>query len=380
MDGNGEIAFITGDTSDAIGGIVGVILDAGRDTSKGVNVSWVKLFTASGEKITYDIEEDYYDDNKADIKDYLGEAATGSDDLDAVEYGALIQVTLNSAGEIDDIDDVKKVTKVDAKSYDDGLGDPEKDYDRIKDKYDDWKYIVDSTVIFDFDDTKGDYDCDLANWKDVEDADEVVADIYFKDDEVKYLVVKTKGGISSSDTAGVFVDAYKTSDGDMIELFVDGDIKVYEGKVYEGKAASLYEGAIYHFKANSSNEISSIKSAAENADEEEYDYVVGTVPYDGILKNSKSVVVGATDEYGKSDDAKTYKVASSTLVYEVDKDGVVVAEFADIEEGDIVLVLEEEKAADNGIANIVVIVNDNADDYDDVVKSAESLDATDDEK
>jgi hypothetical protein len=128
------------------------------------------------------------------------------------------------------------------------------------------------------------------------------------------------------------------------------------------------------------NQYPSFPTAKKDADKKGYDYVVGTVPYDGILKNSKSVVVGATDEYKKSDDAKTYKIASSTLVYEVDKDGVVVAEFADIEEGDIVLVLEEEKAADNGIANIVVIVNDNADDYDDVVKSAESLDATDDEK
>jgi hypothetical protein len=373
LDANGEIAFISGATSDAIGGIVGVIIDAGRDTTKGVNVSWVKLFTAAGEKITYDIEEDYYDDNKTDVGKYLGTAATGTD-KGTVKAGNLIQVTLNSAGEIDDIDDVKKVTKVDAESYGNGLGDPEKDYDRIKDAGGSWKYIIDSTVVFDFD-TLGDRDCDLATWKDVEDANTIAAaDIYYKDDEVKYLVVRTPGGISSSDTAGVFVEAYKTSDGDMLELYVDGKLKTYEGK-----GSSLYEGAIYHFKANSSNEISSITTAATAA-AGKYDYVVGTVPYDGILKNSTSVVVGALADYKASPNAKTYKVASGTSVYEVDKDGVVVAEFADIEEGDIVLVLEEEKDADKGIANIVVIVNDNADDYDDVVKSAESLDATDDEK
>jgi len=371
-DGNGEIAFITGATSDAIGGIVGVILDAGRDTSKGVNVSWVKLFTASGEKITYDLEDDYYDDNDAvggDVETYLGKAATGDADKTKVNYGDLIQVSLNSAGEIDDIDDVKKATKVDAANYSAaGLGDPEKDYDRIKDKDGAWKYIIDSTVVFDFD-TAGDRDCDLATWKDVEDANTIAAaDIYYKDDEVKYLVIRTSGGISSSDTAGVFVEAYKTSDGDMLELYVDGKLKTYEGK-----GTSLYEGAIYHFKANSSDEISSITTAATAA-AGKYDYVVGTVPYDGILKNSTSVVVGALADYKASPNAKTYKVASGTSVYEVDKDGVVAAEFADIEEGDIVLVLEEEKTADNGIANIVVIVNKNADDYANVVASAIDLD------
>jgi hypothetical protein len=370
LDANGEIAFISGATSDAIGGIVGVIIDAGRDKTKGVNVSWVKLFTAAGEKITYDLEDDYYDDNEAiggDIEKYLGDAATKRGAT--VKSGDLIQISLNSAGEIDDIDPVKKATKVASADYSlTGLGDPEKDYDRIKDAGGSWKYIIDSTVVFDFD-TLGDRDCDLATWKDVEDANTIAAaDIYYKDDEVKYLVVRTPGGISSSATAGVFVEAYKTSDGDMLELYVDGKLKTYEGK-----GSSLYEGAIYHFKANSSNEISSITTAATAA-AGKYDYVVGTVPYDGILKNSTSVVVGALADYKASPNAKTYKVASGTSVYEVDKDGVVVAEFADIEEGDIVLVLEEEKDADKGIANIVVIVNDNADDYANVVASAIDLD------
>jgi hypothetical protein len=371
MDGNGEIAFITGATSDVIGGIVGAILGAGRDSTKGANVSWVKLYTSAGEKITYDIEDDYYDDNDAGggvIDTLLGNAAIGGA-ATAVNYGNLIQVSLNSAGEIDDIDNVKKATKVAAANYSaSGLGDPEKDYDRIKDVNSAWKYIIDNTVIFDFD-TAGDKDCDLATWKDVEDANTIAAaEIYYKDDEVKYLVIKTSGGISSSDTAGVFVDAYKTSDGDMVELYVDGKLKAYEGK-----GTSLYEGAIYHFKANSSDEISSITTAATAA-AGNYDYVVGTVPYDGILKNSTSVVVGALADYKASPNAATYKVASGTSVYEVDKDGVVVAEFADIEEGDIVLVLEEEKTADNGIANIVVIVNKNADDYANVVASAIDLD------
>jgi hypothetical protein len=369
-DANNEIAFITGKTSDSTGGIVGAILDAGRDTTKGVNVSWVKLYTAAGEKITYDIEDDYYDDNDATggvIDTLLGNAAIGGA---GVNTGDLIEVRLNAAGEIDDIDPVV-TTKVlmDTANYAGGLGDPEKDYDRIKVSSGAWKYLADSTVIFDYDTT--DDDCDLANWKDVEDANAVVADVYFKDDEIKYLVVRTAGGISSSDTAGVFVDAYKTSDGDMVEFYVDGEIKTYEDKT----TTAMYEGAIYHFSANSSNEIKSAPaSALVDATARGYDYVVGTVPYDGILKKSSSVVVGAkAADNTTSAAAKTYKVASSTLIYKVDKDGVVVAEFADIEEGDMVLVLEEEKAADNGIANIIVIVDTDADDYTNVVGSATSL-------
>ncbi len=369
-DGNGEIAFITGNTSDSTGGIVGSILDAGRDTTKGVNVSWVKLYTSAGEKITYDIEDDYYDDNNGAggvIATRLGTAAIGTAS-GTVKTTDLIEIRLNSAGEIDDIDPVKKATK-DTATYGTGLGDPEKDYDRIKVASGDWKYVVSSTVIFDYD--TADDDCDLATWKDVEDANAVVADVYFDDDEVKYLVIKTSGGISSSDTAGVFVDAYKTSDGDMVEFYVDGEIKTFEDKT----TTPMLEGAIYHFTANSSNEISSApKIALTNATADGYDYVVGTVPYDGILKKSTSVVVGAKADNTASATAKTYKVASGTLVYEVDKDGVVVAEFADIEEGDIVLVLEEEKTADNGIANIIVIVNDNADDYLGVIGSATDLD------
>ena len=67
----------------------------------------VKLYTAAGEKITYDIEDDYYDDNDATggvIDTLLGKAAIGAGAV--VNIGHLIEVRLNAAGEIDDIDPV----------------------------------------------------------------------------------------------------------------------------------------------------------------------------------------------------------------------------------------------------------------------------------
>jgi hypothetical protein len=51
------------------------------------------------------------------------------------------------------------------------------------------------------------------------------------------------------------------------------------------------------------------------------------------------------------------------VYYEVDEDGVVVAEYSDIEEGDYLLVLESDDTDEDLIATVVVIMNDDADDY-----------------
>lgn len=352
-DGNGEIAFITGDTSDSKGGIVGLILDFNLDTLYGTTTNWVKVYTENGEEITYDVEEDYVDD-------YTAPPAPPDTILtimaaEGLAAGDLMEFQLNANGEIDDIDTITPVGPVVAYTIDDAV----KDYDRIKVGAD-WKYVTDDTIIFDFDNTVGDLECDLATWADVEDAATINADIYYDDDEIDYLVVASAGGISSSNIKGVFVDDYKTSDGDMVDFFVDGEIKTYEDKT------AMLEGAIYVFNANSSDKISIVGGLAA------CDF--GTVPYDGILDKSMSVVVGSNEDNSKSAGAKTFKTTSDTLFYLVDDDGVVVADYYDIDEGDELLVYEDQDLADVGTAEIIVIFEDDADDYAAVKVAVPSLD------
>ena len=340
-DGNQEIAFITGETADADSGIAGLILDFGIDTSYGSTTDWVKLYTENGEEIVYDLEEDYVDDYSAAADTVVTILAA-----EGLAVGDLMEFQLNSSGEIDDID---TITPVGATGAGYAIGDAEEDYDRIQ-VAGDWKYITDDTVIFDFDNTPGDLDCELATWDDVEDSATIDAYVYYDNDEIDYLVIASAGGISTSNIKGVFVDAYTTSDGDMVDIFVDGEIKTYEDNT------AMLEGGIYIFNANSSDEITTIVSGPAAC-------YFGTVPYDGVLDRSASVVVGALADGTKSASALTFKTTSSTQLYKVDDDGVVVAEFMDLAEGDELLVYEDQDPADAGTAEILVIFEDDADDY-----------------
>lgn len=372
IDGNGEICYITGASSD----LVGVIVDYGTVIRYSSTIQWAKIFNINdGTSAIYEFETDYWNDEYAwEIADVFSSdvntAYSGAgfvNNVNNVAMGKIVEYTLNDAREINSIDLYAEDADVETYTISDyTINSAEKDYDRLN-VNGNWYYVNDDTKVIDLqNDGTGDIDPELATWADIEDAAAITADVYYEDGEINYIVVKNAGGLTASDLIGVFVDTYRTADGCVIDFYVDGFITSYVDTTGV-LGAVLKEGALYTFNPNSGNEISGVASASVAAAAGAYGYVQGTVVVDGILDLSKSVIVGKVAP-------ETFKTTYDTKYYEVDEDGVVVADFADIDEGDTVLVLENEDAADAGTANIIVIMNSNADDYADVLATATDLD------
>lgn len=368
IDGYREVAFISGATGEAQGGLAGAVLNTGLDTNKGSNTHWVKLFTEDGTEVTYDLDSDYYDDNDAYtdignkdvaqdpgeyiVSDYLGTAG-------AVNEGQLVKVKLNADGEIKDIDWVDSDNAVTPTTIGQSpaavgavynITDKEKDWDRLNASG--YKYVKNDTVIFDMGYTYAggpgfaitNDDAKMATWDDVEDLGTIYADVYATDDEIDYIVVRNSGGIVSTDIDGVFYAAYKVAD-DMVDIYVDGELKSYEYDYTSG--STLLQGGIYTFDVNSSNEVGTINPAANTS--------IGTVQIDGILDGSMSVVIGNVTQ-------ETFKTTSDTIFVKVDDDELSIEEYDVIDEGDILFVLEG-TVDDVGTAEIVIILDNTADDY-----------------
>ncbi|MEA1962133.1 MAG: S-layer homology domain-containing protein [Bacillota bacterium] len=350
LDGNNEVAYITGSTGEDQSDIVAVILNSGVDTTKGSKTHWAKLFTENGTEVTYDIDSDYYDDNDTAVDAYLATA----------KEGTLISVKLNADGEIKDIDlvDSNSVAPIGQTPAKIGsvysIDNAEKDWDRLD--ADGYKYVKDDTVIFDMGytykldasdnvtDVVKDDDAKLATWADIEDLGSIFADVYATDDQIDYIVVKNSGGVVSTDINGIFDVAYKTGD-DMVDVYVDGELKSYEYDYTDGE--DLLQGGIYTVDVDSSNEVTSIAFATETA--------IGTVREDGIMDGSKSFEIGATTK-------TTFKTSADTVFVKVNDDELEVSEYDAIDEGDILLVLEGTDA-DAGTSEIVIILDSESTDY-----------------
>lgn len=330
LDGNREVTYVKGATSDG-GDMMGVVVDFGTFEGKGSDDHWVEIFTEKGEKVTYDIDEDYWDDEEnGEIADVFGSFSTPANYL-----GKLVEFGLDEDGEIDyignpDPDDMKGTYTKGGKAY--SVGDPEEDYDRLK-VDGDWRYVTDNTKVIDLVYEDGEVDPELASWEDVEDAgNTVLMDVYYDDDEITYIVLWEEGGVTDSDIDGVFLSTYKDGSDLFASFYVDGELKDYE--ITTGQKSGLVEGVIYTFDVSDGK--------AKNIEKADYVYDVVT-----DVNNNNFI----------TKDNGTFRVNDSTMFIVMDGDDIdEVGSYSDLNDDDEVFVLDGDEE-DEGIAEIVVILD-----------------------
>ncbi len=347
LNANGLIRYITGTvTGDDTKPVV--LVDAGVVHSYG-DTSWIKVFTTNGKLVTYDIEDDYYDDNKDKIAATVGQKVYQGDEVpgdakNGVNYGKLIKVYLNSDGEVDKI----KAAYEDPSDYVEAGKDEnwelDEDNERIKVKGN-WKYFSDSTIVVDLGAENGDKpDPALATWKDIKGEDDINANVYFDGSELEYVLVWGED-ITSAKDGGVYFDYFKDSDGTWAEFFVNGEFVTKKFKDKD-QAGSLLEGAIYEVKISTDGKVEFIQDTVVER------VYAGQVAEDGVSTSANTVKVKDIE----------FKITKDTMI--VDMDAEEIGDVYDLDDEQFVLVLQKDE--EEGIAEVIVILD--IDEWDDFEK------------
>jgi len=366
LDGNKEVTYITGKSSES-GKLVGAIVDIGDVEGRGETTQWVEIFTTDGKSVSYDIEADYWDDEEEDIVEVCGDF-NDEDESQEFSMGIMVEYSLNADGEIDDISLLEDDDDIDVYTYEGEIADPEEDYDRLH-VDGAWRYVEDGTVVIDlvYDDEDNEVDPELSSWDEIEDTDELLADVYYDGEDIEYIVIWNTNGISESDIDGVYVGSYKNSDGDwMGEFYVDGELVEYE--ITSAQRSDLVKGYIYTFDA-SNDEIDDLEDAGafsfRIADDGVNDRSLD-LEYDSVHQAAYSEDTTANAAYNVYVDFGSLRVDSETVYIEKDGNDFEVITLDDLSDGDIVRILEGlEEDDEDGIAKIVVLLSDE-DDLDEV--------------
>lgn len=354
LDGNGEVAYISGATTDN-GALYGIIIDAGYETGRD-DTGWIKLANKEGKQLDLDFESDYWDDEyaKADAANAIEVLVGNVDGNTAIFVGKLIKYELNAAGEVSQVKPAVTVTSNLQSSYDyttayaiptEGealdVDDPQTDHDRLL-VDGTWRYVDKNTVIWDADYDGTDIDPELATWADIEDADNKVRmDVYYDGTDIEYIVVFELNGISDSGNKGVFVDSYDDGEDDWLTFIFDGAVKEFKGT-----DSSYTPGFIYNFEINDDN--------ADNIAEATNVNATG----DTVTANTEAIVSDIDGDVITLNNGESYTINDDTMFVKMDGNDVdEVGEFGDLDEGDYVYVLEDGDAEDAGFASIIVILD-----------------------
>lgn len=266
LDGYGDVYAISGDidgssTASDVGVATGKI-EKGTDGFD--DIYRLELFLATGETVTYDIEDDEVDVDGSEVADaYIDE--------DIIK-GDIVEFSLNDDGEIDDIDMFSQGA-IFAIDIDD-------DYSRIDDDK-----VVSGTLFFDISESDSD-DWTMTDWSDVADADFGTGTIGYTvvdDGDIDYVVLTDAVTVTDGTYAG-FLDSWKSGSDYYVELITESGVASYVYNEDELVDSNL-ENAIFEYDM-SGDDVDSLSLVTS--------YVYGQLP-SGAVNSDNTIDIGEWD-------------------------------------------------------------------------------------
>jgi len=323
LDLVGDVRHIIGSVDTTSDDMYGILL--GYETSFGDES--VKIFTANGEKVIYDLDLD------------SGVTLDPNISNSSKAKKLVVKYTLDKDGEINNISVVADLTTTLINS---GIGDADGEYGKNSIVIGSTEYFVTgSTIFMDLQDYVSSWDTDDVKFFEFDDiADKAVAastELAFDSnskDELKIVVFKAGASTTTDDTYyGYVTDVKKTSDGYKAVVDVYGigvESYIVEDTPSNETAVNSAEKDVMKFKLNSKNELTLTTQAADTVTGYVYEIDGDYIKLATYNDNNNNGIYDTGDTFNSFVNGGTwFKVTDDTVYY----DGTTKKDFYDLDEG-----------------------------------------------